>query len=472
MNAKKNTTNETIVITQHPDYKAEIVEILRSKLTPRLMQERILAYHENDIAAALELLKKDERNKLYSILDTATLANILEYSGRLNEYIGELSIRKRVKILSNLEVTTSVEYLKQLEKADRNVLIELMDDDVRREITLLSSFDEDEIGSKMTTNFVSVRNGISVREAMRELVEQAAENDNISTIYVVDEEEMLVGAIDLKDLIIARENTSLEAITMTSYPYVYASEQIEDCIERIKDYSEDSIPVLDSENMLRGVLISQDITQLVDDEMGDDYAKLAGLSAEEDLQEPLKKSIGKRLPWLIILLGLGLVVSSVVGLFESVVVHLTIIVSFQSLILDMAGNAGTQSLAVTIRVLMDEKLTGKQKLFLIGKEARIGLVNGMILGILSLVLIGLYLVVLKGQSIMFAFSVSLCTGASLVVSLLLSSICGTVVPLIFKKLNIDPAVASGPLITTINDLVAVVSYYGLAWVLLINVLHL
>lgn len=472
MNAKKNITNETIVITQHPDYKAEIVEILRSKLTPRLMRERILAYHENDIAAALELLKKDERNKLYSILDTATLANILEYSGRLNEYISELSIRKRVKILSHLEAATSVEYLKQMEKADRNMLIELMEDDVRREITLLSSFDEDEIGSKMTTNFISVRNGIGVREAMRELVEQAAENDNISTIYVVDEEEMLVGAIDLKDLIIARENTRLEAITTTSYPYVYASEQIEYCIERIKDYSEDSIPVLDSENKLRGVLISQDITQLVDDEMGDDYAKLAGLSAEEDLQEPLKKSIGKRLPWLVILLGLGLVVSSVVGLFESVVAHLTIIVSFQSLILDMAGNVGTQSLAVTIRVLMDEQLSGKQKLFLIGKEARIGLVNGMILGVLSFVFIGVYLVVLKGQSIMLAFSVSLCTGASLVISILLSSICGTVVPLIFKKLNIDPAVASGPLITTTNDLVAVVTYYGLAWVLLINVLHL
>ena len=159
MNAKKNITNETIVITQHPDYKAEIVEILRSKLTPRLMRERILAYHENDIAAALELLKKDERNKLYSILDTATLANILEYSGRLNEYISELSIRKRVKILSHLEAATSVEYLKQMEKADRNMLIELMEDDVRREITLLSSFDEDEIGSKMTTNFISVRNG-------------------------------------------------------------------------------------------------------------------------------------------------------------------------------------------------------------------------------------------------------------------------------------------------------------------------
>ena len=259
---------------------------------------------------------------------------------------------------------------------------------------------------------------------------------------------------------------------MTSYPYVYANEQIEDCIERIKDYSEDSIPVLDSDNKLKGVLTSQDITQLVDDEMGDDYAKLAGLSSEEDLQEPLKKSILKRLPWLIILLGMGLLVSSVVGIFEHVVAHLTLIISFQSLVLDMAGNVGTQSLAVTIRVLMDEKISGRQKLYLIGKEARIGLVNGMVLGILSFLFIGLYLVILKGQSTLLAFTVSLCTGIALLVSILLSSIAGTVIPLIFKKLHIDPAVASGPLITTINDLVAVVTYYGLAWILLIYVLHL
>ncbi len=472
MNTKKNIPNGSIVITQHPDYKTEIVEILRSNLTPKRMRERILDYHENDIAAALELLKKDERIKLYSVLDTETLANILEYSGWLHEYISELSIHKRVKILSELEVTTAVEYLQQIEKADRNILMELMDDDVRHKITLLSSFDEDEIGSKMTPNFISVRNGISIREAMRELIEQAADNDNISTIYVVDEEGILVGAIDLKDLIIARENTQLESITMSSYPYVYVNEQIEDCIERIKDYSEDSIPVLDSENKLKGVLTSQDITQLVDEEMSDDYAKLAGLSAEEDLQEPLKKSISKRLPWLIILLGLGLVVSSVVGLFEEVVAHLTIIISFQSLILDMAGNVGTQSLAVTIRVLMDEQISRKQKLFLIGKEARVGLANGAILGALSFIFIGLYLIALKGQPLILAFSVSLCTGIALIVSILLSSICGTVIPLIFKKMNIDPAVASGPLITTINDLVAVVSYYGLAWLFLINILHL
>lgn len=472
MKMKKNVAVESSVIAQHPDYKAEIVEILRSNLTPNLMREGILSYHENDIAAALELLKKEERYKLYNILDTSTLANVLEYSGKLNEYIRELSIRKRVNLLSQLDATVAVDYLQQLGKEEREMLIELMGKDVQHKLSLLSSFDEDEIGSKMTTNYISVRNGIGVRQAMRELIEQAAENDNISTIYVVDEEETLVGAIDLKDLIIAREGTQLSSITMTSYPYVYASEQIEDCIARIKDYSEDSIPVLDAENKLRGVLISQDITQLIDEELGEDYAKLAGLSAEEDLHEPLKKSIGKRLPWLIVLLWLGLVVSSVVGIFEEVVAQLTIIVSFQSLILDMAGNVGTQSLAVTIRVLMDEQISGKQKLFLVGKEARVGLINGVVLGLLSSVCIGIYLTVFKGQPAMLASSIALCIGLALVVSILLSSISGTVIPLIFKKLNVDPAVASGPLITTINDLVAVVSYYGLAWVLLINTLHL
>ena len=183
----------------------------------------------------------------------------------------------------------------------------------------------------------------------------------------------LVGAIDLKKLIIAREGTELSDITMTSYPYVYASEEIEDCISRMKDYSEDSIPVLDSDNKLLGVLTSQDVMQLVDDEMGDDYAKLAGLASEEDLNEPMGRSIHKRLPWLIILLFLGMVVSSVVGAFEGVVAQLPLIIAFQSLVLDMAGNVGTQSLAVTIRVLMDENVSGMQKLYLVAKEAKVGL---------------------------------------------------------------------------------------------------
>ena len=456
----------------HPDYKGEILGIVRSDLTPRLMAEKLLSYHENDIAEALELMSREERRRLYSVLGSEALAGILEYSDMTKEYLSELGIRKRIDILGHMDAQAAVDYLRELDRTERSTLLELMDSELRQEVLLLSSFDEDEIGSRMSTNYVSIPSGVNIRQAMRSLIDQAAEKDNISTIYVVDEDDTLAGAIDLKDLIIAREDTQLSSITKSSYPYVYAQEQIDQCIERIKDYSEDSIPVLGPDNTLRGVLTSQDITQLVDDELGEDYAKLAGLSAEEDLREPLKKSIGKRLPWLIILLGLGLVVSSVVGAFEGVVAHLTLIISFQSLILDMAGNVGTQSLAVTIRVLMDEQLSGREKFGLVVKEARVGLANGLILGLMSFVFIGLYLLLLKSQPAALAFSVSMCTGAALILSILLSSITGTVVPLAFKKLNVDPAVASGPLITTLNDLVAVVTYYGLAWLLLINTLGL
>ena len=473
MNVKDNVQNEVIeMMMQHPDYKAEIVEVLRSNLTPKVKQERILAYHEKDIAVALELLSFEERSRLYHVLSAKTLADILEYAENKIEYIGEISIQKRISVLSQFEITELAECLRRMDKADRTTVIELMDDELKHQILLLNSFGDDEIGGKMTTNYIAVRFGISVRQAMHSLIEQAADNDNISTIYVLDENEAFLGAIDLKDLIIARDGTQLDAIVMTSYPYVYANEQIDDCLGRIKDYSEDSIPVLDSDNKLIGVLTSQDIMELVDDEMGEDYAKLAGLSAEEDLNEPLKESIKKRLPWLVILLVLGMVVSSVVGIFEGVVAQLPLIIAFQSLILDMAGNVGTQSLAVTIRILMDENICGKQKLFLAAKEARVGFANGLILGILSFVFIGLYLVALKNQVVTIAFAISACTGIALLLAMILSSLSGTLIPLMFKKLKVDPAVASGPLITTINDLVAVVTYYGLAWILIINVLQL
>ena len=472
MKETRTLTNEALAAAQLPDYGAEIIRILRSNLAPKQKREQVLEYHENDIADVLPLLSREERARAWTILGTEAAADILDYAEERGDYLEEMGIRKRAEILSALNSAEAVEYLQTLEKPARSALLELMDEEARQDVLLLSSFDEDEIGSWMTTEYVSVPVSAGVRQAMKTLVDQAAEHGNISTIYVVDEDETYLGAIPLRDLIIAREGTALSSITMTSYPYVYASEQIDDCLERLKDYSEDSIPVLDNENKLQGVLTSQDLTQLVDDELGEDYAKLAGLSAEEDLHEPLLRSVAKRLPWLAILLGLGLLVSSVVGVFESVVAHLTLIVAFQSLVLDMAGNVGTQSLAVTIRVLMDERLSGRQKLFLVGKEARVGFVNGLILGVLSFALVGLYLVVLKGQAPATAFTVSFCTGAALLVSILLSSITGTVVPLLFQKLKVDPAVASGPLITTINDLVAVVSYYGLAWILLINMLHL
>ena len=319
---------------------------------------------------------------------------------------------------------------------------------------------------------VIIREDLNVKQAMSSLIDQAAKNDNISTIFVVNAQQKFYGAIDLKNLIIARRDETLEDLTVTSYPYVYAEEPINECIEELKDYSEDSIPVLDNDNRLLGVITSSNIIDLVDDEMGEDYAMFAGLTAEEDLKEPLKDSMKKRLPWLVVLMFLGMIVSSVVGIFESVVSQLTILMMFQSVILGMSGNAGTQSLAVTVRVLMDENLEVKQKIGLVAKEVRVGFGDGLLLGILSFIVLGIFIMIVKGRPAGFAFAVSGCIGLALMCSMVISSLTGTLVPMFFNKIGIDPAVASGPLITTINDLIAVIVYYGLSWLFLLEMMHL
>lgn len=459
-------------VPERPDYEKELTDILRSNAPDDYIREKFEDYHENDIADILEDLTPEERKKLYRILGDELTSEIFAYVEDVGKYIEEMDAEKAADIIESMDADDAVDVLDELDDGKSEEIFQLMNEDAREDVKLIHSYDEDEIGSRMTTNFIEIQRGFTIRQAMRELVTQAAENDNISTLYVSDTDGTFYGAIDLKDLIIAREYMNLEDLIQTSYPYVYAKENIDECIEELKDYSEDSIPVLDNDKHIIGVITSQDIVEVVDEEMGDDYAKLAGLTAEEDLQEPLRESIKKRMPWLIVLLFLGLLVSSVVGIFEKVVAELTLIVCFQSLILDMAGNVGTQSLAVTIRVLMDEDISGKEKLQLIAKEMKIGFCNGTILGILSFICIGIFIAVVKGKGFYFGFAVSGCIGVALLVAMVISSMVGTVIPIFFHKIKIDPAVASGPLITTVNDLVAVVTYYGMAWLLLIDVLHL
>lgn len=457
-----------------PDYEKEIIAIIKGNDSPKTIQLKLSDYHANDIAEVFEILSLQERKKFYRVCKVEMIAEVFEHIDveKVAFYLNEMDTKKAASIVSELETDSAVEILNELDPDKKDIIMNATESEFQKEIDLIDSFDEEEIGSRMTTNCIIIHNELTIKQAMNELVRQAEDNDNISTLFVVDEHNEYYGAIDLKELITARSTVPLEDLIATSFPYVYANENIDDCIEELKDYSESVIPVLDNCNKLLGVITSQNIIKVVDDEMGEDYAKLAGLTAEEDLNEPLRHSMKKRLPWLLILLALGMVVSSVVGVFEKVVAQLTLIIAFQSLILDMAGNVGTQSLAVTIRVLTDDNLTGKQKVRLVFKETRVGLINGILLGSISVVFVGLYIFLFKHQSPAFSYAVSGCIGASLLLAMLISSAVGTLIPLFFKKIKVDPAVASGPLITTINDLVAVVTYYGLSWLLLLNVLHL
>ena len=418
-------------VLKEPVFTEEIVNIVRSSHSLDEMREELRGYHENDIAQSFEILNRAERNLLYTALDAEWLAEVISYLDNPSEYIEEIGIVKLAEIINEMDADDAIDLWEDIDESVRVKLRPMIDDETKTEIRLINSYDDDEIGSLITTNYIRIRRNLTIRQAMHELIQQAGDNDNISTIYVVSES-----------------------------------------IEKIKDYAEDSLPVLNQDHRIIGIITAQDVTEAVDDEISEDYAKLAGLSSEEDLNETTQESVKKRLPWLVILLFLGMVVSSVVGAFEGVVAILPVVICFQSMVLDMAGNVGTQSLAVTIRVLMDENLDAKDKWHLIAKEMKVGFCNGTLLGVLSVICLGVYIALFKGYTFGRAMLISGCVGISLLVAIVISSLVGTLVPMFFHKVKVDPAVASGPLITTVNDLVAVVTYYGLAWLFLIEILHI
>lgn len=447
----------------------QILQIILSGQTAEEIRDALDDYHDNDIAEAISEIAEEERKEVYEILGTERMSEIFVYLDDVSELLEELPIEQAADVLENMDADDAVDALEDIEDEEhREKLISLMEEEVSEDIRLITSFPEDEIGSMMTTNYVVVSESFTIKQTMRALIGQAEENDNINTIYVMDAEGKYAGAIELKDLIVARDFVPLEDIISREYPSISATEKIADSIEWLKDYAEDSIPVLNEEKEIIGVITAEDIIEAVDDELGEDYAKLAGLTAEEDLKERLFDSMRKRLPWLTLLLLLSMGVSSVVGLFESIVDQVAIVVCFQSLILGMAGNVGTQSLAVTIRVLMDEDVSGKEKLFFILKELRVGGCNGLLMGVISFGIVAGYLFLGKSVTVDYGLMAAACVGLSLFLSMLMASLSGTIIPIFFHKIKIDPAVASGPLITTIIDLVAVVTYYSLAGVMLLG----
>ena len=457
----------------NPEYVAEIINLLNKKdLTKQFIEKIVSDYHYSDIADALQQVNQKIRERFFTDINDQQLSEIFAYFDQPQNYVKELSLKQAANIISEMDSDDAVDILEEIDDETEDKIIDLMDSESSEDVLLIQSYNDDEIGSKMTTNYIEIKKNMTIKQARHSLVQQAKDNDNVSTIYVSDLDNKFYGAIDLKDLIIARENTPLESIITNSYPTVKDHQIISEVYQDLQDYSEDSFPVLNQKDEIIGIITANDLIEVVDEEMAEDYAKLAGLSSEEDVDETVFSSVKKRLPWLILLLVLGLVVSSVVGIFEKVIDLVAVSVCFQSLILDMAGNVGTQSLAVTIRVLNNEDLTVKDKLKLVKKEVKVGFFNGLLMAGFACVFITLYIFIIKNYPINFSIILALCIGLSLIVTMIISSLVGTLIPLTLNSMNIDPAVASGPLITTVNDLVSAICYYSIVYLFVIVIFQL
>ena len=458
--------------------KDAILKILRSSTSAQTKKKKLKNYHDGDIADALALMTKEERFKAYEVFGVEKTAEIFSYFDNPEDYIEELKADKAADILDELDSDEAINILDELDEDFRKHLISLMEEETRKKVEALDKKDDETIGSYMSDNYITIKKEATIKEAMSTLIKEAGEHDNINTLYVIDDENHLLGAVRLKDLILARKDDSLEKIIISSFPSVLETEIVSEIIQTLKDYAEESIPIVDSENKLLGVISLDNIIEAADEEMTEDYAKLGGLSEIVDVDESPFYSVKKRIPWLIILLFLGIVVSTVTGTFEHVIATIPVVVFFQSMVLDMSGNVGTQSLAVTIRTISDEEMKKKEVRRLVLKEIMVGFINGLIVAAVGFTFVLIYLSIKQqeiiegtGFQITDVLRISGIIATSLLLAMTASSAVGSIFPILLDKMHIDPAVASGPFITTFNDIIAVVLYYGLTYIFLM-VLHI
>lgn len=367
----------------------------------------------------------------------------------LNDLLEEMSPRYAAQMLNQMYTDNSVDLLEEVEPRELAMYLALMPKTDADEIRRLLNYEDDTAGSLMGTEFVAINQNLKIGQAMTAVKRAAQEAEQITYIYVVDDEETLVGVISLRSLIVWPDEARVSDVMDTNLITVEPSDDQEDVARLMADYNFVSMPVV-VENKLVGIITVDDIVDVIDEEAAEDYSRLAGVDVVT-LEENPFKSATKRLPWLIGLIFLGMGTASVINTFDGLVQQASILAVFISLITGTAGNAGTQSLAVSVRRIALQETSSLLRMLL--TEVLIGAMIGTTAGITIFLVVWVW-----KANLLLGVAVGLAMG----VAILVANVAGSFIPLIMDKIGVDPAVASGPFISTLSDLTSVIIYFNIA----------
>jgi magnesium transporter len=457
------------------DMNEVIVDLINHHDCNEELHQALNEYHDYDLANAIQELDEEKKLQVLALFTDEELADIIAYFDDEDaiDIFDQLSKKRVAGVINQMEPDDARDILDEMDKPDADSLIPLLDKDVREDMEDLAIYPENCVGSIMNSNFLSISMGKDVKDAMRIVVSEAPDVETVNFIFVVNERNEFMGMIDLKKLIVTKSPCLVESIMDTHVVAVDAKDDYQKALKDVQNYDIYALPVVDGKE-LKGILTMDDAFEVLTNEAEEDYAKLAGLTEDEEEDETLVESIKKRIPWLAILLVLDIGVSLVDSFFEGIISHWPVLILFQSSILGLAGNCGTQSLAVAVRKISNNELESKKQVKKhIGRESLLGLSLGSILGVASFVFVTLLLTIIpklnmSGASLTPATPVEIgcAVGIAIFVSITVSNFVGSLMPLVFTKMHIDPAVASGPFITTINDIVALVIYFAVAYFVL------
>ncbi|HGH0728229.1 TPA: magnesium transporter [Staphylococcus pseudintermedius] len=449
--------NEQILLDGEEMFNKALLDDFIAKGDIDGFREEFLALHSYEQSEYFEVSDDDVRQKMYRFLSPEEVSEFfenLEIDEEEYEVLFEtMNATYASQVLEQMSYDNAVDILNQLSKKKIASLLMLMNHEEAKEIKALLHYDEDTAGGIMTTEYISLTINTPVHEALMRVKDQAPDAETIYVIFVVDEDKKLVGVISLRDLIIAENDAYIEDIMSERVISANVADDQEDVAQTMRDYDFIAMPVVDYQNHLLGIITIDDIVDVMDEEASEDYSRLAGVSDIDSTDDTIFQTALKRLPWLLILTVLGMITASILGSFEETLEKVALLAAFIPIISGMSGNSGTQSLAVSVRNISTGDIKEKSKIKLALRESG----SGFLTGITCAVSLSLIIMLLYGQPYL-----ALIVGTSLTIAMTVGTTIGSVIPLVINRLGIDPAVASGPFITTINDIVSMLIYFGLA----------
>ena len=420
-------------------------------------RDEFLAMHNYDQSEYFEDTDDNNRQKIFEFLSPKEVANFFDQldidDEDYEELFDKINANYASHVLEEMSYDNSVDILNKLSKSKVASLLTLMDKDEANEIKALLHYEEDTAGGIMTTEYISLKSTTPVKEALMHVKEQAPDAETIYVIFAVNEAGQLVGVFSLRDLITAENDSYIEDVMSERVISVNMADDQEDVAQVIRDYDFIAVPVVDYQNHLLGIITIDDILDVMDEEASEDYSRLAGVSDIDSTSDSVIKTASKRLPWLIVLTFLGMITATILGSFEDTLSQVALLAAFIPIISGMSGNSGTQSLAVSVRNISTGEINEQSKFKIALREAGSGFLSGLVCSVVLFLII----VVIYRQPLL-----ALIVGGSLTCAMTVGTLVGSMIPLIMNKFKIDPAVASGPFITTINDIVSMLIYFGLA----------
>jgi magnesium transporter len=418
-------------------------------------------YHASEIAILFESIPLEAQKRIINILPVDVASEIISemsHESHPEELLIDLEPEKRQEIVEELDYDDATDIISQMHEDHQHEILGEMDKEDAVNIRNLMTYAEDTAGGLMNTEVIKVDAEMTKKQAIDQIILQSEEIEEFYTIYVVDHFDVLQGIVSLKDIIKSKASAKISDLVNSDFVYVKASTDQEEVADLISQYNLTSIPVVDVNMKLLGRVTFDDVIDVMEEESTEDILKFSGVSQDEELSGNWVEAVKSRLPWLILNLGTAFLASSVIRYFEPTVSKIVVLAGYMTIIAGMGGNAATQALAVTIRRITLSDLTDRQAYQTVIKELTVGLINGAVNGFIVCVFAYFY-----DDNLMLGVVIFIAmTG-----NLLIAGVTGAGIPLVLKRVGVDPAIASSIIITTFTDVFGFLLLLGLASKLLL-----